>query len=289
MVFDRILVTGAKGQLGQELCRKLGSRAVGADLPELDITDYGRLRDFLERVRPQAIINTAAYTRVDQAEDEPEKAWSVNAGAVAFLAEWCSQAGCPLVQISTDYVFGSDASRRTPYREDDPPGPINVYGQTKLEGEKQAVRVPQHIIVRTCGLYGRLGENSPGNFVETILRRARQGQMLRVVDDQHCCPSYVPHVARAILFLLENRCWGIYHVVNSGETTWFNFAQRILDLARIPGKVVPIGSSEYPAKARRPSYSVLDCTKFLTLPGAPPLLSLDEALREYLESREKLA
>ena len=281
----RILVTGAKGQLGEELCRILGPQSIPADLPEIDITCWDSFQRFLEDTRPTAVINAAAYTRVDKAEDEPEQARTVNALAVRHIAKYCITNGCPLVQISTDYVFGGDQTRRTPYSEEDPPAPVNVYGATKLEGEQEATRCPRHIIVRTCGLYGRLGANSPGNFVETILQKARQGQVLRVVNDQVCCPSYVPHVARAILFLLENEYWGTYHVVNSGQTTWFDFACTILELAGLDVPCIPISSAEYPARARRPAYSVLDCSKYLHLPGAPPLPPWEAALREYLANR----
>ncbi len=281
----RILVTGAKGQLGEELCRILGPQSIPADLPEVDITCWDSLRRFLEDTRPTAVINAAAYTRVDKAEDEPEQARAVNALAVGYIAKYCTANECPLVQISTDYVFGGDQARRTPYSEEDPPAPVNVYGATKLEGEKEARRCRRHIIVRTCGLYGRLGANSPGNFVETILQKARQGQVLRVVNDQVCSPSYVPHIARAILFLLENEHWGTYHVVNLGQSTWFKFACTILELAGLDVPCIPISSLEYPARARRPAYSVLDCSKYLKLAGAPPLPPWEVALREYLASR----
>ena len=278
-------MTGAKGQLGSELCRILGPQSIPADLPEIDITCWDSFRRCLEDTCPTAIINAAAYTRVDKAEDEPEQARAVNALAVTHIAKYCITNACPLVQISTDYVFGGDLTRRTPYSEDDPPAPVNVYGATKLEGEQEARRCPQHIVVRTCGLYGRLGANSPGNFVETILQKARQGQVLRVVNDQVCCPSYVPHIAKAVLFLLENEHWGTYHVVNSGQTTWFNFACTILELAGLDVPCIPISSAEYPARARRPAYSVLDCSKYLQLPGAPPLPPWEVALREYMANR----
>jgi len=281
----RIVVTGARGQLGEELCRVLGLSAVPVDLPEIDITCRESFQSFLEITRPTAIINAAAYTRVDKAEEEPDRARAVNALAVRYTAEYCIKNKCPLVHISTDYVFGGDYNRRSPYSEEDPPAPVNVYGATKLEGEKEARQCPQHIIVRTCGLYGRLGVNSAGNFVETILQKACQGQVLRVVNDQVCCPSYVPHIARAILFLLEKGHWGTYHVVNSGQTTWFEFARSILELAGLAVPCVPISSEEYPARAQRPAYSVLDCSKYLRLPGAPPLPPWDIALREYFANR----
>lgn len=281
MKFSRVLITGAKGQLGQELCRLLRGAAIPADLPEVDITSRHKLWMFLNDVKPEAIINAAAFTRVDLAEELPEAARAVNVLGVRHLAEFALVASIPLVHISTDYVFGGDESRTTPYREDDPPRPVNVYGQTKLEGEREAMQCPRHIVVRTCGLYGELGPLSPGNFVETILRKAREQRVLRVVNDQICCPSYVPHVAGAILFLLAHSHWGLFHVVNTGQTSWFEFACAIVARAGLDCEVVPISSSEYPARARRPRYSVLDCSKFLALPGAPPLPHWQEALDEY--------
>lgn len=286
MPFRKIVVTGARGQLGQALCRMLGPVAVPTDLPELDITSAKDLWHFLESVSPDAVINAAAFTRVDAAEDQPELAHAVNAQAVAYLAEYCRRKSCPLVQVSTDYVFGGDQARFTPYREEDPVAPVNVYGRTKWEGEQHARSVQHHVIVRTCGLYGELGANSPGNFVETILRKAQSGQTLRVVDDQVCSPSYVPHVARALLFLLQGHHWGTYHVVNAGQTSWFGFARKIIQHAGLTTEVIPIRSGEYPAKAKRPGYSVLDCSKYLGLRGAPPLPPWDEALREYLIARQ---
>ncbi|MCS7236984.1 MAG: dTDP-4-dehydrorhamnose reductase [Thermoguttaceae bacterium] len=287
MKFARVVITGAKGQLGQELCRILGRAAIPADLPEVDITSRQKLWTFLREASPEAIINAAAFTRVDLAEELPDEARAVNVLGVRHLAEYCLVAGIPLVQVSTDYVFGGDWSRSTPYREEDPPSPVNVYGQTKLEGEKEAMQTPRHVIVRTCGLYGELGPLSPGNFVETILRKAREQRVLRVVNDQVCCPSYVPHVARALVFLLARGHSGLFHVVNGGGTTWFEFARAIVRRAGLDAEVVPISSSEYPARARRPRYSVLDCSKFLSLPGAPPLPSWQEALEEYLAARRQ--
>ncbi len=286
MTYQKVVVTGARGQLGQALCRMLGPVAIPADLPEIDITSKKHLHAFLKSVTPAAIINTAAFTRVDAAEDQPELARAINALAVGYLAEYCRQTGCVLVQVSTDYVFGGDTSRTIPYQEDDPPAPINVYGRTKWEGELEAARTPRHIIVRTCGLYGELGPNSPGNFVETILKKAQRGETLRVVNDQVCSPSYVPHVARAIMFLMNKGYWGIFHVVNGGQTTWYRLAQKIVELAGFHVPILPITSAEYPARARRPHYSVLDSSKYRTLEGAPPLPHWEEAIHEFLMSRK---
>jgi len=280
-----IVVTGADGQLGSELCRQLGPQATGVDLPEFNLTDRECVERQILARRPVAVINTAAYTRVDQAEEQAELCRAVNADAVGHLAEACRRLDCPLVQVSTDYIFGRDAARRTPYRETDPPGPQGVYAASKLEGERQAARWEKHIVVRTCGLYGRLGPRSPGNFVATMLRLGRERNHLRVVHDQHCTPSYVPHVARAIRFLLDGRWFGLYHVVNTGEATWFDFAAEIFRQAGLNVELEPITTAQYGAAAPRPGYSVLDTGKYHALPAAPPMPSWQAALQEYLAGK----
>jgi len=280
----KIFVLGGQGQLGSELCRKLGDGAVGLGRDELDITDRDKVLRAFRDWRPAAIVNTAAYTAVDKAELEPELCEAVNARGVANLADACRQADCPLVQISTDYVFGSGSPRTVPYREDEPTAPQGVYALSKLHGEQQAAGWAKPIIVRTCGLYGRVTSRNLGNFVETMLRLAASKPVLRVVDDQHCTPSYVPHVADAILFLLNTHAYGTYHVVNRGSTTWHEFACEILRQAGLKTHVEPISTAEYGAQAPRPHYSVLDCGKYLAL-GGPALPPWRQALAEYLAAR----
>lgn len=278
----RIAVTGAGGQLGSELCRQLAGRAAALERPDFDITDQIAVAETLKRLRPRAVINTAAYTQVDRAEDEPGPCQKVNAEGVGFLAQVCRELQVPLVQISTDYVFGLDANRTKPYREDDPPGPQGVYARSKLAGEAAARSWQQHIIVRTCGLFGLPGpKKSASNFVDTMLRLAREGKHLRVLADQHCTPSYVPHVARAVLFLLEGRHFGTYHVVNGGATNWHGFACEIFRLAGLAPSIERITTAEYGARAPRPACSVLDTSKYHAL-GGPPMPNWQDALAEYL-------
>jgi dTDP-4-dehydrorhamnose reductase len=191
---------------------------------------------------------------------------------------------CPLVQISTDYVFGGDAARRTPYRESDEPSPLGVYGWSKLEGERRAAGWAKHVIVRTCGLYGPAAPRSGGNFVATMLRLGRQRGRLRVVADQCCTPTYVPHLAGAIRFLLGVGAPGLYHVVNAGATTWHDFAAEIFRQAGLAVSLEPITAAQYGAPAPRPAYSVLDTGKYHALPGAPPMPAWQKALAEYLRS-----
>jgi len=280
----KIVVTGAEGQLGSEICRQIGGTALGLDLPIFDLTDPDAVQDMLAQLRPDVVINTAAYTLVDKAEEEIEICQAVNAEGVQHLAQGCRRMNTVLVHISTDYVFpGTD--RSTPYRETDEPEPKSVYAQAKLEGERHAAQLDRHFIVRTCGLYGRTGRNTAGNFVETMLRLGRQCDKLRLVADQRCSPSYVPHVAQAIRFLATTEAYGTYHVVNSGDTTWYDFAAEIFRQSGLTVELERISTAEYGAPAPRPSYSVLDTTKYHALPGRPPMLDTKAALSEYLRIR----
>jgi dTDP-4-dehydrorhamnose reductase len=281
------VVTGCEGQLGSELCRLFGGECTGLDLPGFDLTDREGVLRTIAELRPRAAINTAAYTQVDRAEDEAERCRAVNVRGVAHLVEACRRFDCVLVQLSTDYVFGGPPTRREPYRETDEPNPQGVYAQTKLEGERHAARWERHFIVRTCGLYGRLGPRSAGNFVETMLRLAARGGRLRVVADQRCTPSYVPHVARAIRFLLQTEAYGLYHVVNTGATTWHDFAAEIFRQSGLDVELEPITTSDYGARAPRPAQSVLDTAKYHALAGAPPMPGWQEALAEYLAERDR--
>jgi dTDP-4-dehydrorhamnose reductase len=287
----RIAVTGAYGQLGGELCRLLGSRATPLDIDTLDLTDAPAVGKTLRELRLDALINCAAYTQVDRAESQADACRAVNATAVEHLARACAWLDCPLVQISTDYVFGGESGRTAPYREEDPPSPRGVYAQTKFEGEQAAARHPKHLIVRTCGLYARPTDERAGNFVKTMLHLGGAGKELRVVADQHCTPSYVPHVARAVLFLLGATAgkaapWGIYHVTNRGATTWYEFAGEIFRQAGMEVSVRAISTVEYGAAAPRPAYSVLDTAAYHRL-GGPPMPDWRTALAEYIAQWKK--
>ncbi len=280
-----IAVTGCRGQLGAELCRQFGREAVGLDLPEFDLTDEAGVLASLRAIQPRAVVNAAAYTLVDRAEQEPALCRAVNVAGVGHLVTACRQLDCTLVQVSTDYVFGQDLGRATPYRETDAPGPQSVYAESKLQSERVASDWTRHLIVRTCGLYGRLAERSAGNFVETMLRLAAAGKRLRVVNDQRCTPTYVPHLVRAMRYLLDAGASGIYHVTSDGETTWYEFAQEIFRQSAVSVQMEPIRSAEWGAPATRPAYSVLDCLKYRSLPSAPPMPCWQEALAECLRQR----
>ena len=285
MEVTKIAVTGAFGQLGGELCRQIGTAAIALDIDTLDLTNGQAVVDTMLRLRPDAIINCAAYTQVDKAETEPERCRAINAVAVEHLVQACGMLDCPLVQISTDYVFGS--TRSEPWREADSPLPQGVYARTKLEGERAAARHPKHLIVRSCGLYAHPSDARAVHFVKTMLRLAGTRPELRVVADQHCTPTYVPHLARAILFLLRSGrpggLWGTYHVTNTGETTWHEFATEILRQANMPVPIHPITTAEFGSPAARPSYSVLNTAAYHQL-GGPPMPDWKSALAEYFEA-----
>ncbi|HLA86200.1 MAG TPA: dTDP-4-dehydrorhamnose reductase [Thermoguttaceae bacterium] len=278
----KIAVVGAEGQLGSQLLRQFADEAVALDLPDFDLTDRRGVVQQLDALRPDVVVNTAAYTQVDRAESEPEKARAVNVEGVIHLVEACRRLDAALVQISTDYVFGGDVGRATPYRETDPPAPLNVYGRTKLDAERVAADLKKHLIVRTSGLYGPASPRGGGNFPTTMLRLAASGKNLAVVDDQHCTPSYTPHVARAVAWLVRRQVHGTYHIVNQGATTWHGFAAELFRLAGRTVELTAIRSDQYPSAAQRPAYSVLDTSRYEALPGRPELPSWREALAEYL-------
>ncbi len=249
-----ILVTGSNGQLGSEL-KILLPDAVFTDSAELDITDLTAVINFVQTNNINTIINCAAYTAVDKAEDEPELAAKVNAIGPENLAK----TGCKLIHISTDYVF--DGCGHKPYLPDDTTAPISVYGKTKLAGEQAVLLLSKEaIIIRTAWLYSSFGNN----FVKTMRRLGTERESLNVVADQIGTPTYAKDLAEAIVSILpqvneQNK--GVYHYTNEGVCSWYDFAHEIMELSELKCKVCPIPSSSYPTKAKRPFYSVLDKSK----------------------------
>src|SRR3569623_234261 len=265
----RILVTGANGQVGWELMRradKFGVTAVGTERAELDITDAQAVDAVIRPDAFDVVVNAAAYTAVDKAESEPDKAYAVNRDCAAHLASACARANTPLIHISTDYVF--NGTKQGAYVEDDPVNPINVYCASKAAGE-QAVRErwERHIILRTSWVYGVHGHN----FVKTILRLARERDELRVVADQWGCPTAAGDIAEVILQLVRRIgvegeiAWGTYHYCGEGKTTWYGFADAIVAVATECGArkvpIRPITTEEFPTPAERPRNSVLNSSK----------------------------
>ena len=259
---------------------------MGLTREELDLTKIKTIRETLAAMRPEAVINAAAYTNVDRAEEEEQLCRAVNMLAVGQIAAACEDVDCPLLHVSTDYIFTTEPNKRLPWRETDRPYPLGQYAESKWRGEQQAARVERNIIVRTCGLYASAEHEDARNFVQTISRFAKTGRPLRVVDDQFCTPSYVPHVATGVKFLLDaaltgNARWGTYHLTNRGALTWFELAKAIVELAGLDVAVEPITTEEYAAPAPRPKYSVLDCGKYREL-GGPAMPDWRDAIKERM-------
>ncbi len=259
-----ILITGANGQLGRELQLRLSDRddfeMLVTDVDELDITDIDAIDAYFASHAIDCVVNCAAYTAVDAAEDNVELCRRLNAIAPTLLARACARNGARMIHISTDYVLGGDGHR--PYREDDEPHPLGVYGLTKLEGERGVIEaLPDAVILRTAWLYSPHGKN----FVKTMLKLGRTLETLRVVVDQVGTPTYALDLADCIVAVLTATEWhpGIYHVSDEGAISWYDFTMAIHRLAGITEcRVSPCMTSEYPTRATRPHYSVLDKSKF---------------------------
>ena len=267
----KVLLTGSTGQVGYELARSLQGvgEVVAVDRNVMDLSDLDQVRDVIRRVQPQLIVNPAAYTAVDKAESEPELAYRINAEAPAIMAEEAKALGAALVHYSTDYVF--DGSQASPRVEDDPLGPLNVYGASKLAGEQAIVAagIP-HLIFRTSWVYGMRGKN----FLLTMLRLAKERDELKVVADQHGAPTWSRTIADTTAQVLAQahaggREWwvqnsGIYHLSAQGQTTWHEFTQAIVEEAGLSCNVLPITTAEYPTPAKRPTYSVMSSERLMT-------------------------
>ena len=272
---------GTPGQLGGDLVDeglRQGHEMIGVTQAECDITDSAAVERVIRAHRPHAVINGAAWTAVDAAEEHEAEAEAVNAMGPGFVAAACAAAGIRCCHVSTDYVF--DGTATTPIPEDAPVAPRSAYGRTKWHGEV-AVRehCPDHLIVRTSWLYGRQGPN----FVLTMLRLAGEREQLRVVADQRGVPTWTGHLAPAMLRLLDVGPPGTYHLTNGGESTWYEFAEATLRARGLTAEVVPITTAEYPTRAARPAYSVLDNRAWREL-GEPSLPDWQEGLDAYLAS-----
>jgi dTDP-4-dehydrorhamnose reductase len=274
-----ILVIGANGMLGHDLMDALEGDVRGLDLPDIDITSLESVRRVLLTLKPKIIINAAAYTDVDGCEANIDQAMEVNGEGVGLLALTAREIGAKLVQISTDYVF--DGRKGTPYLEDDPVGPLSVYGESKLAGELNAAMAPEFLIVRTQWLYGIHGKN----FVETMLRLAGEKSELSVVDDQIGSPTWSYDLALTIKALLEKGCVGTYHAANSGYCSWNEFARAIFEEQGLTVAVNGMTTQELNRPANRPLYSTLGCSKLERDTGCR-LQGWREALRDYLRLRK---
>jgi dTDP-4-dehydrorhamnose reductase len=287
------VIIGSKGQLGTDLQPALkGFKITGLTHAELDVCDLERARAVLGSLRPDAVINTSAYHKVDLCEDEPAASFAVNATGAYNLARLAAELDFTLVHFSSDYVF--DGNSRVPYREEDLPNPISVYGTSKLAGEN-LVRAfcPRHFVIRTTGLYGVAGASGKGgNFVETMVRLGKAGPV-RVVDDQVLTPTATPDLANAVAALLEAEgrngvSYGLYHVTSGGQCSWFAFAKSIFELCGMAVDLTPITTAQSGSKAKRPHFSVLAHDKW-TAAGFGELRPWRAALGDYLRAKGHVA
>ncbi len=275
----RILVTGARGMLGTDLVcilEEKGHEIFATDVEELDVTKIGFLRKMIGDICPDVVINCAAYTDVDKAEEEPEKAFLVNGLGVKNLALVCKDLDIDLCHISTDYVF--DGTKDGAYTPDDPPNPINTYGKSKLAGEKYIQEIlKKFYIIRSSWMYGKYGKN----FVYKVLDLVKKQNELRVVDDQVGSPTWSVTLARVIVDIVETKKYGIYHVTDWTDNgiSWYQFAREIVRLSGLKTNVIPAKTKEFPLPAKRPKNSVLDLTTVKSL--------LNERLPSWLESLQK--
>ena len=293
----KILITGADGQLGRELIKQGQLKGFSVQAPsedDMDITDLEKIDRCMAFHQPEVVINAAAYTQVDKAESEAALAFAVNTTGSANLARMCAKNKTPLVHISTDYVF--DGQKGTSYLETDTISPVGVYGRSKAEGEIEIrSHLKEHIILRTSWLYGIHGHN----FAKTILKLATTKPKIRVVADQYGSPTNAADLAQTILIISDRMQfnndvdWGTYHYCGQGVISWYNFAEKIVGLARLYAdvkttRIEPIATADYPTRALRPIYSALDCSRIQKHFGINPKpwqKSLEITIKELLVRR----
>lgn len=281
----KIAIIGSDGQLGSDLVMSLRDHAlIELTYPRFDVTRSEETREKLCELIPDAVINTAAYHRVDECEENPSKSFAVNSVAVRDLALTCKALKATLIHFSTDYVF--DGKKTSPYTEDDPPAPLNVYGVTKLAGEYFVRNIMEkYFLIRTCGLYGSAGCWGKGtNFVDAIVSQEKEGRPIRVVNDQWITPTSTAELADRIRELIETQHYGLYHLTNEGQCTWFEFADMIFTHLGKEPALVAVNSEEYGAKAKRPRYSVLENARAKNI-GLSEFSHWKDALKDYLSKK----
>lgn len=282
----KTLVIGATGQLGQDLVRQLGDDAVTLGHGDIDVTDGVGVSAVVRAHRPDWVVNTAAFHRVDDCELNPTLAFAVNATGAANVARAAAETGAGVVFYSTDYVFGgAERGRGNPHAEADLPGPLNVYGVSKQAGEHLvALANPRHLVIRTAGLYGTATSRKGWTFPELMVTKARNEGVLRVVADQALSPTYTHDLATTTLALMRGGATGLFHLVNAGECSWHEFASATVKLAGIEVPVEATQTIRQPGKAARPPYSAMTSTR-LDAAGVAPLRAWQDALEHYLRSK----
>lgn len=276
----KVLVTGIKGQLGYDVmqeCAKRGIKAVGVDIDEMDITDKGSVERVITDSHVNAVIHCAAYTAVDAAEDNVELCEKVNAAGTRNIAEVCQRLNLKMMYFSTDYVF--DGTGNTPHHEDDEKAPLNVYGRTKYEGELAVQELlKEYFILRISWVFGVNGNN----FIKTMLRLGKENGKVSVVNDQFGAPTYTVDLAKIVVDMIQTDKYGVYHVTNMGDCSWYEFACEIYKKAGMNVEVTPVDSSKFPAKAKRPENSRMSKRK-LAEEGFEMLPTWQDALERYLK------
>lgn len=282
----KVVVIGSTGQLGQDLMRTFGDDATGLSHQDLDVTDGVSVASAMHSLRPDWVINTAAFHRVDDCETNSSLAFAVNALGALNVARAAARVKAGVVFISTDYVFGGEIRPpRHPYMESANPQPLNVYGVSKWAGEQLVKQSnPQHIVVRSAGLYGTSTSRKGWTFPELMLNKARAEGVVRVVTDQTLSPTYTHDLAIKIEELVLQAALGLFHIVNAGECSWFEFAKGVFDLAGVRVRTKPVNSDETIRPAPRPSYSALASERLAEI-GSTPLRPWKDALRDYLQTK----
>jgi len=281
----KVLLIGYRGQLGRDLQQTFAEEdLILSTQEELRVQDAARVEEFAGQARPDVILNCAAFHRVDECEDRADLAFETNVFGVRNLALAARNTGAVLVHFSTDYVF--DGPGRTPYVESDGACPKCVYAVSKLSGEFMLQSIwPKHFVFRVCGLYGYAGSREKGsNFVETMIGLARQGKPIRVVDDQVATPTSTRDVARAVRQMVGSEAYGLYHLTNAGACSWHEFTAAIFRYAGLHPDLTPVTSAEFPLKAKRPNYSVLDNQR-LRAQGFDEMPEWHAALERYVKGR----
>jgi dTDP-4-dehydrorhamnose reductase len=288
----KVLLVGANGQLGSDLAKVL--RPIHDLVPlthaEIEVADVESVAAAMRRHGPDVVLNMAAFHKVDLCEEEAERTFATNVYGVRNLALACREHEAVLLHMSTDYVFGSDRARNTPYVETDPPGPINVYGISKLAGEYLIqYMLERYFILRVTGLYGVAGSSGKGgNFVELMLRLAREGKSIRVVDDQRMTPTYTVDLAQQIAAVIATEHYGLYHATSQGDCTWYEFAAEIFRQSGLDPDLSRAKTGDFGEKATRPAYSVLE-NRALREIGMDMMRPWQEALTDYLDERRRVA
>lgn len=282
----RTLVIGSSGQLGQDVMRTLGDGAIGLTHADVDVTDGVGVSRILREHRPDWVVNTAAFHRVDDCELNPTLAFAVNAAGAGNVARAAEEIGAGVVFYSTDYVFGGeDRPRHDPHTESSLPDPYNVYGISKLAGERMVMNGnPRHLVIRSAGLYGTATSRKGWTFPELMVNKARADGWVKVVTDQALSPTYTHDLAESTKALMERDARGLFHLTNEGECSWFEFAQAAFDIAGVAVNMEPITTVPGERRARRPPYSALTSER-LSEVGIPPLRPWREALEHYLHAK----